>query len=91
MVQCDIEQTMKGYYDSIGKLQNEMNNLSLLLGTCKTPIEIVTEYITLNQKKLVNVNKKRKEIERNIQQIKDTYKNIQSSRLPIFEIYLFIA
>ena len=78
MVQCDIEQTMKGYYDSIGKLQNEMNNLSLLLGTCKTPIEIVTEYITLNQKKLVNVNKKRKEIERNIQQIKDTYKNIDN-------------
>jgi superfamily II RNA helicase len=78
MVQGDIEQTMKGYYDSISKLQNEMNNLSLVLETCKTPIEIVTEYITLNQKKLVNVNKKRKEIERNIQQIKDTYKNIDN-------------
>jgi len=78
MIQCDIEQTMKCYYDSIGKLQNEMNNLSLVLGTCKTPIEIVTEYITLNQKKQVNVNKKRKEIERNIQQIKDAYKNIDN-------------
>jgi len=76
MVQGDIEQTTKGYYDSISKLQNEMNNLSLVLGNCKTPIEIVTDYITLNQKKHVNVNKKRKEIERNIQQIKDTYKNI---------------
>jgi superfamily II RNA helicase len=78
MVQGDIEQTTKGYYDSISKLQNEMNNLSLVLETCKTPIEIVTEYITLNQKKVVNVNKKRKEIERNIQQIKDTYKNIDN-------------
>jgi superfamily II RNA helicase len=76
MVQGDIEQTTKGYYDSISKLQNEMNNLSLVLGNCKTPIEIVTDYITLNQKKHANVNKKRKEIERNIQQIKDTYKNI---------------
>ena len=76
MVQGDIEQTTKGYYDSISKLQNEMNNISLLLENCKTPIETVTEYITLNQKKHVNVNKKRKEIERNIQQIKDTYKNI---------------
>jgi len=76
MVQGDIEQTTKGYYDSISKLQNEMNNISLLLENCKTPIETVTEYITLNQKKQVNVNKKRKEIERNIQQIKDTYKNI---------------
>jgi superfamily II RNA helicase len=76
MVQGDIEQTTKGYYDSISKLQNEMNNISLLLENCKTPIETVTEYITLNQKKHVNVNKKRKEIERNIQKIKDTYKNI---------------
>jgi len=76
MVQGDIEQTTKGYYDSISKLQNEMNNISLVLGNCKTPIEIVTDYISLNQKKHVNVNKKRKEIERNIQQIKDTYKNI---------------
>ena len=76
MVQGDIEQTTKGYYDSISKLQNEMNNLSLLLVNCKTPIETVTEYITLNQNKHVNVNKKRKEIERNIQKIKDTYKNI---------------
>ena len=76
MVQGDIEQTTKGYYDSISKLQNEMNNLSLLLVNCKMPIETVTEYITLNQNKHVNVNKKRKEIERNIQKIKDTYKNI---------------
>ena len=76
MVQGDIEQTTKGYYDSISKLQNEMNNISLVLGNCKTPIEIVTDYITLNQKKHANVNKKRKEIERNIQQIKDVYNNI---------------
>ena len=76
MVQGDIEQTTKGYYDSISKLQNEMNNLSLVLENCKTPIETVTDYITLNQNKHVNVNKKRKEIERNIQKIKDTYKNI---------------
>jgi superfamily II RNA helicase len=76
MVQGDIEQTTKGYYDSISKLQNEMNNLSLVLENCKTPIETVTDYITLNQNKHVNVNKKRKEIERNIQKIKDAYKNI---------------
>ena len=76
MVQGDIEQTMKGYYESISKLQNEMNNLSLVLKTCKTPIETVTDYITLNQNKHVNINKKRKEIERHIQQIKDVYNNI---------------
>jgi superfamily II RNA helicase len=76
MIQGDIEQSMKGYYDSISKLQNEMDNLSLVIDSCRTPIEIVEEYVELKQKRLVFVNKKRKEIERNIQQIQDKYKTL---------------
>lgn len=76
MVQGDIEQTMKVYYDSISKLQNEMDNLSLVIDNCRTPIETVEEYIELKQKRLVSVNKKRKEIERSMQQIQDKYKTL---------------
>ncbi len=76
MVQGDIEQSMKGYYDSISKIQNEMDNLSLVIDNCRTPIETVEEYIELKQKRLVSVNKKRKEIERSIQKIQDTYKTV---------------
>jgi superfamily II RNA helicase len=76
MVQGDIEQTMKGYYDSISKIQNEMDNLSLVIDNCRTPIETVEEYIQLKQKRLSSVNKKRKEIERSIQQIQDKYKTV---------------
>jgi superfamily II RNA helicase len=76
MVQGDIEQSMKGYYDSISKIQNEMDNLSLVIDNCRTPIETVEEYIQLKQKRLSAVNKKRKEIERSIQQIQDTYKTV---------------
>lgn len=76
MIQGDIEQSMKGYYNSISKLQNEMDNLSLVIDSCRTPIEIVEEYVELKQKRLVFVNKKRKEIERNIQQIQDKYKTL---------------
>jgi len=77
MVQGDIEQSMKGYYDSISKIQNEMENLMLVIDNCRTPIETVEEYIELKQKRLVSVNKKRKEIERNLQQIQDKYKTVE--------------
>lgn len=76
MIQGDIEQTMKGYYESISQLQNEIDNLSLVIEKCRIPLETVEEYIQLKEKRLVSVNKKRKEIERNIQQIQDKYKNI---------------
>ena len=76
MIQGDIEQSIKGYYDSISKLQNEMNNLSLVIDSCRTPIETVEEYIELKQKRLIFVNKKRKEIERTMQQIQDNYKTL---------------
>ena len=76
MAQGDIEKTMKEYYDSISKIQNEMDNLSLVIDNCRTPIEQVEEYIDLKQRQIVSVNKKRKEIEKNIQQIQDKYKTI---------------
>ena len=76
MVQCDIVQSMKGYYDSISKLHNEIDNLSIVINNCRTPVEIVEEYIDLKQKRVSSINKKRKEIERNIKQIQDKYKNV---------------
>jgi superfamily II RNA helicase len=76
MVQGDIEQTMKGYYDSMCKIQDEMDNLNIVLDNCRTPMETVEEYIQLKQKRLSSVNKKRKEIERSIQQIQDKYKTV---------------
>lgn len=78
MFQCDIEQSMKDYYVSISKIHNEMDNLLLVINNNKTPIKIVEEYIQLSEKRIVSVNKKRKEIERSIQQIQDTYKNIEN-------------
>jgi superfamily II RNA helicase len=76
MVQGDIEQSMKGYYESISKIQNEIDNLSLVIDNCRTPRETVEEYIELKQKRVGAVNKKRKEIERSIQVIQDKYKTV---------------
>jgi superfamily II RNA helicase len=78
MAQGDIEKTMKCYNVSISKLENEINNFTTVLNNCRTPINIVEEYIELKQKRLVCVNKKRKEAERSIQSIQDMYKNIDN-------------
>jgi superfamily II RNA helicase len=68
---------MEGQNDSIRKLQSEIDNMSLILDNCKTPIETVTKYIDLQHARITSVNKKRKEIDRNIQQITDTWKTVE--------------
>jgi superfamily II RNA helicase len=73
MVQNDIDVTMKGYYDNISNIERDIDNMSLVLSSCKTPVETVEEYINLKQARLTSVNKKRKEIDRNIQNISNQY------------------
>lgn len=77
MVQNDINATTNSYYNNISNVEREITNMSLVLETCKTPVQIVEEYIELKQSRLTSVNKKRKEIDRHIQQISDQYKNIE--------------
>jgi superfamily II RNA helicase len=77
MVQGDIENNMKECYMNISKLQSEIDNIQLVLENCRTPIATVEEYINLKHKLPSSVNKKRKEIERNIQLIKDENKTIE--------------
>jgi superfamily II RNA helicase len=77
MVQEDIENNMKECYMNISKLQSEIDNIQLVLENCRTPIATVEEYINLKHKLPSSVNKKRKEIERNIQLIKDENKTIE--------------
>uniref|UniRef100_A0A6C0KQ18 Helicase n=1 Tax=viral metagenome TaxID=1070528 RepID=A0A6C0KQ18_9ZZZZ len=77
MIQGDIENNMKECYMNISKLQAEIDNSQLLFKNCKTPKDIVDDYIQLKVKLPSSVNKKRKEIERTISQLKDEYKNIE--------------
>ena len=78
MAQGDIEKTMKCHNVSISKLENEIDNLTTVLDNCRTPVKIVEEYIELKQKRLVCVNKKRKEADRSIQSIQDMHKTIDN-------------
>jgi superfamily II RNA helicase len=77
MVQGDIENNMKECYLNINKLQAEIDNINVVLENCRTPIDMVEEYIGLKSIFPTSVNKKRKEIERAIQQIKDENRTIE--------------
>jgi superfamily II RNA helicase len=77
MIQNDIDLTMNGYHDNIARIQKEIDNMIIVLENCKTPLETVNKYIILKQERLTSVNKKRKEIDRNIQQILDDYKTVE--------------
>lgn len=76
MIQNDIDKTMKTYYNSISKLENDIDKLSLVIENSHTPMEIGKEYIQLKQKYVSSINKKRKEIERQLIQLQDRYKTI---------------
>jgi superfamily II RNA helicase len=77
MVQNDIDNSTKEYYDKICKLQTDIDNMTIVLANCKTPIPTVEEYIELKQKRNSVVNKKRKEVDRSIQNILEQYKDVE--------------
>jgi superfamily II RNA helicase len=83
MIQNDIDKTTKSYETLINKTQNELDNLSIVLNNSKTPFEIVEEYIQLKDKRLVSINKHRKEVDRNILRIEDAYKTVITDVGPV--------
>jgi superfamily II RNA helicase len=88
MITGDLENQMKEVYYKISKLQSELDNINNSVKTLRTPINVIEEYIDLLKNIKLSVNKKRKEIERAIQSIKENYKfidNDQISYLKTFE------
>jgi superfamily II RNA helicase len=77
MIQGDIDASVKAYVEQIGKLENELHNMTLIINKCKTPIKIVEDYIELKAKRLQSVNKKRKEVERGLQNILEQYRDVE--------------
>lgn len=78
MIQGDINNEIKHYYDDMVKLEEELQKNELTMKHCRTPKNIVEDYIELKKVRMTAVNKKRKEAERAIQAIQDEYRNIES-------------
>ena len=76
MMQGDIEGRAKGINLEIEKCQKEVDRLNLCFDTMRTPRDIVEKYEDLQSNKDKYANKKRKEMEKEIQKIKDNNKYV---------------
>lgn len=86
MITKDLDNQMGELHTKMTKLQTELDNLNNCLKNLRTPREIIDEYIDLNKNIKFSVNKKRKEMERKLQSIKDGYKFIQHDQASYFKI-----
>jgi superfamily II RNA helicase len=88
MLTGNLDKQMGEIYTKMTKTHTELDNLNDCLKHLRTPIEVIHEYIDLNKNIQFSVNKKRKEMERKLQSIKDNYKFIdqdQTSYLKVTE------
>jgi superfamily II RNA helicase len=83
MMQGDIEGQAQGINLEIEKCQKEVDRLNLCIDTMRTPRDIVEKYQDLQQNKDKYANKKRKEMEKEIQKIKDDYKYVEQDLVTI--------
>ena len=83
MVTGDLTGKMKHISSEIEKSQKELDRLNLCFDTMRTPRNTVEQYIELQGKKDKYANKKRKELEKEIQKIKDEYKYVDQDLLTV--------
>lgn len=77
MVKDDIDNQLGKLYQDMTKVSNELDDFNLVINNCKTPSDIIYEYIELNKEKVTSINKKRKEIDRKLFNIFQTHKTIE--------------
>ena len=80
MATGDLDKQMGEIYTKMTKLQTELDNTNDCLKHIRTPTEVIHEYTDLNKNIQFSVNKKRKEMERKLQTIKDNYKFIDQDQ-----------
>ncbi len=78
MVKGDIDSQLSGVNETIYKQNFEYNRLKSSCEQLTTPVETILKLKELEEIKPYTANKKRKEVEKQIQNILDTYKFIRS-------------
>ena len=77
MVTDDLTSKMKHVSNEMDNCQKEIDRLNLSFDTMRTPRNVIEQYMDLQSKKDNYANKKRKELEKEIQKIKDEYKYVE--------------
>ena len=73
MIQDDIDKELGLLYYKISELNCEIDKSTQFVPYLKTPRSVLEEYIDISLKRLTSVNKKRKDIDRRMQQIREDY------------------
>jgi superfamily II RNA helicase len=81
MVTGDLDSQMKQLYYKINSLTAELDNIKSYSNNLRTPVEVLQQFIELQKNRINSVNKKRKEIDRQLQQINDNYKHIEQDKI----------
>ena len=83
MVKDDLDNELKEIYDDICKENMEIDMIETIFQTLRTPVDVINEYLELQNTKNSAVNKKRKDIERQIESIRDKYVNIEFDKIKV--------
>lgn len=78
MIQEDIELELGAQYYKITEKEREIEMLDTTMQHLRTPQEVVQRYIYCVESRKMAVNKKRKEMDREVQSIQENYKNVES-------------
>lgn len=89
MIQEDINNTSKYLTESLLDIEKKMESLDKKLNTTRTPREILEQHNLLLIEKPTSTNKKRKQIERDIQNNLEMYSNL-SNDIKILEEWIYI-
>lgn len=83
MVTGDLTGKMNNVSSEINKSQKEIDRLELCFDTMRTPRDIIDKYMDLQMNKDKYANKKRKELEKDIQKVKDEHKYLDQDLVTI--------
>jgi len=80
MIKESIDNEASIIMNSLSSLNDEINKLNEVLESIKTPRETIDLYLDLTCQRTTAVNKKRKEIDRKITQIRENFNNIENDK-----------
>ena len=86
MIQDEINNQVNRLHKDTIQVSSGLEKMNEVIQHIKTPIAVIEEYIDLKKKLPLNVNKKKKEIERGIQRIEDEQRSIMNDT-EIFKKY----
>jgi superfamily II RNA helicase len=80
MITASLDDELTELHTKLTLCNTDIENMRLHIQNCRTPKEVVEEYMELHIKREQVVNKKRKEVDRRLSQLQEDYKYIETDK-----------